>query len=120
MTKYNVDHKFSSPYRVHELVRSISYLPGSLKSLESQLKRVLLHYFDAYTVEEWLEQNVDPLVERVDEINDRAAALTSAMSWPRRPIVADSSLRDRNMDVETTTSTTMLEKEHASTNLGAT
>jgi len=102
MTRYNVDHKYSSPYRVHEIMRSISYLPGSLKSLESQFKRVLLHYFDAFAVEEWLEQNIDPLVQRVNDINDRAVALTASLSWPRRPVIADASVRDRKFDVETT------------------
>lgn len=106
MTRYNVDHKFSSPYRVHDLMRSISYLSGSLKSLESQLKRVLQHYFDPFTVEEWLEENVDPLVVRVDDMNDRAAVLTSSMTWPRRPIVADALLKDRRMDVDANDSAT--------------
>jgi hypothetical protein len=77
MTQYNVDHKFSSPYRVHELMRSISYLPGSLKSLEGQFKRILLHYFDPYTVEEWLEQNVDPMLKTVEDINSRAVDMTT-------------------------------------------
>ena len=103
MTRYNVEHKYSSPYRVHEVMRSISYLPGSLKSLEAQLKRVLLHYFDAFAVEVWLEQNVDPLVRRVDEINDRAVALTASVSWPRRPIIAVASLKDRKLDDAETT-----------------
>ena len=106
MTRYNVEHKFSSPYRVHELMRSISYLPGSLRSLEAQLKRVLLHYFDPFVVEEWLEQNVDPLVRRVDDMIDRAAVLTSSVSWPRRPIVADAALKDRKIDVDTNDATT--------------
>jgi len=108
MTRYNVDHKFSSPYRVHELMRSISYLPGSLKSLESQFKRVLQHYFDPYTVEEWLEENIDPLVHRVDAMNDRAAVLTSSMTWPRRPIVADAALKDRKIDIDANDATTTL------------
>jgi hypothetical protein len=94
MTKYNVDHKFSSPYRVHEAMRSISYLPGSLKSLESQLRRTLPHYFDQFTVDEWLEQNVDPLIEAVDSLNSRAASLTSSLSWPRRPIVSANGAKD--------------------------
>ena len=112
MTQYNVDHQFSSPYRVHEMMRPISYLPGSLRSLESQFKKVLLHYFDLYTTEEWLEQHVDPLTKIVEEINSRAVALTSSMTWPRRPLVSEQAIKDRNLENEieitppTTTSTT--------------
>jgi hypothetical protein len=115
MTQYNVDHKFSSPYRVHELMRSISYLPGSLKSLEGQFKRILLHYFDPYTVEEWLEQNVDPMLKTVEDINSRAVALTSSISWPRRPLVSEKLMKDRkfedvkvdvDIDIDMTTTTT--------------
>ena len=106
MTSYNVDHKYSSPYRVHEMMRPISYLPGALRSLESQFKKVLLHYFDSFTVEEWLEQHVDPLLKIVDEINSRAVALTSAMTWPRRPLPASGkSLRKFDDEMVTTTTT---------------
>ena len=106
MTSYNVDHKYSSPYRVHEMMRPISYLPGALRSLESQFKKVLLHYFDSFTVEEWLEQHVDPLLKIVDEISSRAVALTSAMTWPRRPLPASGkSLRKFDDEMVTTTTT---------------
>ncbi len=104
MTSYNVDHKFSSPYRVHEMMRPISYLPGALRSLESQFKKVLLHYFDAFTAEEWLEQHVDPLLKTVDEINGRAVVLTSAMTWPRRPLLSSGrSMRKFEDEIVTTT-----------------
>lgn len=104
MTAYNVDHKFSSPYRVHEMMRPISYLPGALRSLESQFKKVLLHYFDAFTADEWLEQHVDPLLKIVDEINSRAVALTSSMTWPRRPLPpSGKSIRKFDDEIVTTT-----------------
>lgn len=51
-----MDHKYSSPYRVHEAMRPIAYLIGSLKSLESQIERGLSQFFDVYTVKEWIEQ----------------------------------------------------------------
>jgi len=86
MTQYNVDHKFSSPYRVQEMMRPLSYLPGSLKSLESQLEKTLSTYFDWYTVDEWIEQHIKPMIKAMDELNDRANVLLSASSWPQRPL----------------------------------
>jgi hypothetical protein len=34
MTEYNLNHKYSSPWRVHESMKSVAYLPGALKSLQ--------------------------------------------------------------------------------------
>ena len=44
MSQYNVDHKFSSPWRVHESMKSIAYLPAALKTLEEQLATTLGNY----------------------------------------------------------------------------
>jgi hypothetical protein len=56
MTQYNVDHKFSSPYRVQEAMRPLAYIPGSLRSLQVQFEKSLSSYFDVFTVDEWIEQ----------------------------------------------------------------
>ena len=53
MSKYNVEHKYSSPWRVHESMKTVAYLPGALKTLEQQLAKSLGQFYDQFTVEEW-------------------------------------------------------------------
>ena len=50
MTKWNVKHSFSSPMRVQEIMRTASYLPGAVKELEVQAKRVLAKYLGKYLI----------------------------------------------------------------------
>ena len=50
MTKWNVKHSFSSPMRVQEIMRTASYLPGAVKELEVQAKRVLAKYLGKYQI----------------------------------------------------------------------
>ena len=50
MTKWNVKHSFSSPMRVQEIMRTASYLPGAVKELEVQAKRVLTKYLGKYQI----------------------------------------------------------------------
>ena len=58
MSKYNVEHKYSSPWRVHESMKTVAYLPGALKTLEQQMAKSLGQFYDQFTVEEWLEQHI--------------------------------------------------------------
>lgn len=88
MTDYNLRHKFTSSRRVMESMKSVHYLPGSLRSMELQFKDVLSEYFDKWTVGEWIEQHVLPLQETVSALQERARTLTAAMVWPRRPLGA--------------------------------
>ncbi len=57
MTDYTVRHRFSSVSRVTEVMRSASYLPSSLRSLEQQARDTLGRYFDKHTTEEWIEHH---------------------------------------------------------------
>ena len=43
-------------------------------------------FSDKYTVEEWLEQNILPLSEKMAELNNMAEILTKQNHWPRRPV----------------------------------
>ncbi|QQP50186.1 Hexosaminidase Dlike [Caligus rogercresseyi] len=64
MTHYNVKYGYSSPYRVHETMKSVSFFPGILRSLENQLSKTLAQYYDEPVVEEWIEQHILPLEEK--------------------------------------------------------
>ena len=86
MTQYNVDHKFSSPYRVQETMRPLTYLPGNLKSLQIQLEKTLSNYYDRFTVAEWIEQHIRPMVKSLEDLIKKSEILTSVKTWPQRPL----------------------------------
>ena len=86
MSQYNIEHEFSSPWRIHESMKSIAYLPGALRTLEEQLAKSLGQFFDHFTVDEWIEQHVKPLVQQVEQLMDKAKNLNSKTIWPRRPL----------------------------------
>ena len=77
---------YSSPWRVHESMKTVAYLPGALKTLEQQLGKSLGQFYDQFTVEEWLEQHIKPLQERIDQLMRFARNLTEKIAWPRRPL----------------------------------
>ena len=42
--------------------------------------------YDKYTVDEWMEQHVEPLMKLLNSLMQRAQTLTNAEIWPRRPL----------------------------------
>jgi len=86
MTKWNVRHSFSSPGRVQEIMRTASYLPGAVKELEMQAKRILAKFLDPWTVSEWVEQHTAVLADKLRELAGMATKLTGRTVWPRRPV----------------------------------
>ena len=44
MTSWNVKHFFSSPWRVQEIMGTATFLPGAVRDLEIQTRRVLAIY----------------------------------------------------------------------------
>ena len=69
-------------------MKTVAYLPGALKTLEQQLGKSLGQFYDQFTVEEWLEQHIKPLQERIDTLMRFARNLTEKIAWPRRPLGA--------------------------------
>ena len=92
MTKYNVRHKFSSPWRVRQTMQSLGvgdYLLNSLLTFKDSFAKALNAVYDQFTVEEWLEQHVDPLMQKVQELTERARVLSEGQVWPRRPLISE-------------------------------
>jgi len=86
MSDWHNHHRFSSPWRVEEAMKSSSYLPGVIRDLERQAQRTLGLYFDKYTVTEWIEQHIQPLSRKMGELTYMLEELTKPKHWPRRPI----------------------------------
>ena len=86
MTSWNVRHSFSSPWRVQEIMRTASYLPGAVKELESQARRVLARFIEPWSVSEWVEQHTVVLADKLTQLAEIALKLTDRTVWPRRPV----------------------------------
>ncbi|XP_054721330.1 hexosaminidase D-like [Uloborus diversus] len=86
MTEYNVNHNFSSPLRVNEMLRDFSYYNSSLQMLQEAAVRALREVYDDDTVSEWIELNIYPYVKKMNEIWKHGLKLKKYQTWPRRPL----------------------------------
>ncbi|KFM82152.1 Hexosaminidase D, partial [Stegodyphus mimosarum] len=86
MTEYNVNHNFSSPLRVNELLRDFSYYNSSLQMLQDAAVKALREAYDDDTVSEWIELNIHPYVKKMNTIWEQGLKLKKFNTWPRRPL----------------------------------
>lgn len=85
MTGYNVEHEFSSPLRVDELMTDHSRIYRSLLSMIRPFQESLSGVFDKYTVSEWIEQRVYPMIRQMEKIKKEAHDLKAKKTWAKRP-----------------------------------
>lgn len=86
MTEYNVNHNFSSPLRVNEMLRDFGYYNSSLQMLQEAAVKALREVYEDDTVSEWIELNIHPYVKRMNEIWKHGQKLKKYQTWPRRPL----------------------------------
>ncbi|KAK7073829.1 Hydrolase activity protein [Halocaridina rubra] len=86
ITDYNRRHNYSSPMRIDE---DLEELPNRLHSITLLLKtarEALSEWFDDWTVGEWLELHVWPLLKRLTTLQREAESMKSVRYWPARPL----------------------------------
>jgi len=86
LTMYNVRHNFSSPWRLLETLSKVQQLVHDLTAFKNMTALIMAQYFDQFTVDEWLEQKIDPLTERMASLQHFVQVLVARDIWPRRPI----------------------------------
>lgn len=86
MTDYNVQHEFSSPLRVDELMNDHSRIYRSILSMIRPIQESLTGIFDKYTISEWIEQRIYPMVRELEKIQKQAHDLKAKKTWPKRPL----------------------------------
>jgi hexosaminidase len=86
LTMYNVRHNFSSPWRLLEALASAQRLVRELEAFKYSTELIMEQYFDQFTVNEWLEQKVDYLTEKMLSLQNFVQALVTRDTWQRRPI----------------------------------
>lgn len=85
MTAYNVRTNFSSPLRVDELMVDQPRLFHTVTNLVRSAKESLSDIFDMYTVAEWIEQKLYPMIKQLEDMQRDATVLKSHRIWPKRP-----------------------------------
>ncbi|CAH0385394.1 unnamed protein product [Bemisia tabaci] len=85
LTEYNVRHNFSSPLRLDELMLDEPRIYHSVTSLVQSAQDALANIFDKYTIAEWIEQKVYPLIKELEKLEGDSYRLKQIKTWPRRP-----------------------------------
>ncbi|XP_067010498.2 hexosaminidase D [Anabrus simplex] len=90
VSEYNVNNNYSSPFRVleagsGELVNS-NGLFDNFRDFRNSTRSLLSQYYDQYTVDEWLEQKLDPIEKKIHFMASAAEKLINIDVWPRRPL----------------------------------
>ncbi|XP_075222884.1 hexosaminidase D-like isoform X2 [Lycorma delicatula] len=85
LTDYNVRHNFSTPLRIDELMSNHQYLYHQVTGLVKSAKDCLAEVFDMYTIAEWVEQRIYPMITQLEQIEHNAKALKESQTWPSRP-----------------------------------
>lgn len=86
ITEYSRRHNYTSPMRVDE---DLEELPARLHSVTLLLKtarEALAEWFDDWTVGEWLELHIWPLLNRLQTIQREAESMKARKYWPARPL----------------------------------
>lgn len=105
LTEYNVDHEFSSPLRVDELMSDHSRIYRSVLSIIRPIQESLTSIFDKYTITEWIEQKIYPMIRELEKIQKQAHDLKAKKTWPKRPLpMLKEMLKVGVMDQELSTS----------------
>lgn len=86
MTDYNIQHNFSSPTRVDELTVDATRLKNSLSTLTNNAEDAMRDVYDNWTIKEFIEIHIKPLIHELSQIEKKANILTRIKVWPRRPL----------------------------------
>jgi organic radical activating enzyme len=62
------------------------YLLSTLETFQDNFVKALSLIYDKYTVDEWMEQHIEPLMKMLTSLMQRAQTLTNSDIWPRRPL----------------------------------
>uniref|UniRef100_T1IV42 beta-N-acetylhexosaminidase n=1 Tax=Strigamia maritima TaxID=126957 RepID=T1IV42_STRMM len=85
LTEYNVRRNFSSLTRIDTTMQELPRYLYDVETLIKHSRDALREAFDEYTVAEWIEQNVYPMLRKLELLNRAASSLKKLNTWPVRP-----------------------------------
>ncbi|XP_017040214.1 hexosaminidase D [Drosophila ficusphila] len=86
LSDYNVRHNFSSPLRVRDLTARAPMVIEELRMMAREAQQLLYEVYDQYTVSEFIEQQIYPTIEALQQQLARAEKLLQQRTWPQRPL----------------------------------
>lgn len=86
LDSYNIRHSFVSPDHMHDATRNLSELLGTANHLQKFLGDALSQVYDSYTVAEWMDTFLQPVLRQLNLLDQQTQYLMSINSWPRRPL----------------------------------
>jgi len=104
LTQYNKDHKFSSPFRIAELMEDWSRIQHDVVSLMKHANTALAEVYDHHTQGEWIEQKIYPMYKKLSKMRQESDALLTRRTWQQRPFPIPNTLIQMGIGVEPTTS----------------
>nr|XP_036233204.1 hexosaminidase D isoform X2 [Bactrocera oleae] len=97
MSEYNVRHNFSSPSRVYELTHNTPLYINELSAMAREAYEVMFDVFDEYTIVEFVEQNIYPMVASLQRQLLGGQRLLQRRVWPQRPLPFNAELAQLNL-----------------------
>lgn len=91
VSDYNINNRFSSPALIEQAMMRYSDGVRNVSIFQNAISEALHMVYDKYTVSEWVETNVRPLLKKLDQYFAVMKTLLVSSSWPRRPITTRSS-----------------------------
>lgn len=86
LTEYNIRHNFSSPLRLDDVSDEVQRYIGLLQTLQHNAYESMEEVFDKWTIKEFVEQHIDPLMRQLLQIYKDIERLRTVKHWPRRPL----------------------------------
>uniref|UniRef100_A0A034W755 Hexosaminidase D n=2 Tax=Bactrocera dorsalis TaxID=27457 RepID=A0A034W755_BACDO len=97
MSEYNVRHNFSSPSRVYDVTHNTPLYINELSAMAREAYEVMFDVFDEYTVVEFVEQNIYPMIASLQRQLLEGQRLLQRRVWPQRPLPFSAELAQLNL-----------------------
>uniref|UniRef100_A0A2P2I1L9 beta-N-acetylhexosaminidase n=1 Tax=Hirondellea gigas TaxID=1518452 RepID=A0A2P2I1L9_9CRUS len=86
ITDYNRRHNFSSPMRVVEDLEELPDRIHAVTSLIKSAREALIDWFDEWTIGEWIEQQIWPMLSTLETLRKESESMKRVKYWPVRPL----------------------------------
>lgn len=88
VSDYNFRKNFTSPWRVSNVLTPDfeEVVFKSIGMLKSALYETMSEFYNEFVINEWIEQNIDPMEDRMNTIYNNLKSLMRRNIWPRRPL----------------------------------
>ena len=102
LTDYNIRRNYTSPMRIDESMEDWPRVHFSVTNLIRHAQTALGEMYDEFTVGEWIEQKIYPMVSELDKLKKSTKSLKTIRHWPSRPLPILPEVREFGVGIPTT------------------